>query len=79
MSHFPDDREMFWLNHSMTQWERYTCVRFRPAGPDDQNFVKFQSGDGYVIFKPNIYIQIPIFICMYISHSLYEEGHSLCS
>ncbi|XP_064615809.1 zinc metalloproteinase nas-32-like [Liolophura sinensis] len=41
-----DDREMFWLNHSLTQWEKYTCIRFRQAGPDDRNYVKFQSGDG---------------------------------
>ncbi|GFN94343.1 metalloendopeptidase [Plakobranchus ocellatus] len=34
------------MRRSMTEWERYTCMNFRPATQQDPNVVRFQNGVG---------------------------------
>lgn len=41
-----DEQEKYWIKRAMTEWERYTCVRFRPAVSTDRNVVRFQNGYG---------------------------------
>ncbi|CAL1543605.1 unnamed protein product, partial [Lymnaea stagnalis] len=41
-----DDKEQYMIKRAMTEWERYTCVKFRPAVTEDKNSVRFQNGGG---------------------------------
>ncbi|XP_064614970.1 balbiani ring protein 3-like [Liolophura sinensis] len=41
-----NEQEKYWIKRAMTEWERYTCVRFRPAVSTDRNVVRFQNGYG---------------------------------
>lgn len=43
--HF-QDKEEYMIKVAMTEWEKYTCVRFRPAKYADRNLVRFQNGYG---------------------------------
>lgn len=40
------DKERYLIKQAMTEWERYTCVQFRPATSLDTNVVRFQNGEG---------------------------------
>lgn len=39
-------KEEYMMRRSMTEWERYTCMNFRPANEADKNSVRFQNGVG---------------------------------
>ncbi|XP_025079726.1 uncharacterized protein LOC112555506 [Pomacea canaliculata] len=39
-------KEEYMIKQCMTEWERYTCVKFRPATSADRNMVRFQNGMG---------------------------------
>ncbi|KAK3603704.1 hypothetical protein CHS0354_023310 [Potamilus streckersoni] len=39
-------KEQYMIRQAMTEWERYTCLKFRPATSTDQNLVRFQNGQG---------------------------------
>ncbi|XP_076453866.1 uncharacterized protein LOC143289003 isoform X2 [Babylonia areolata] len=39
-------KERYLIKQSMTEWERYTCLKFRPASTQDTNVVRFQNGEG---------------------------------
>ncbi|KAL4220458.1 hypothetical protein ACF0H5_020859 [Mactra antiquata] len=43
--HF-QDKELYMINSAMTEWERYTCLSFRPSNRNDRNIVRFQNGLG---------------------------------
>ena len=30
----------------MTEWEKYSCVKFRDATPEDPNYVVIEHGEG---------------------------------
>ena len=40
------EKEEYMIRVAMTEWEKYTCVRFRPATRSDRNLVRFQNGQG---------------------------------
>ena len=42
-------KERYVLKQAMTEWERYTCLKFRPATNADVNVVRFQNGEGWVV------------------------------
>ncbi|XP_021344813.1 bone morphogenetic protein 1-like, partial [Mizuhopecten yessoensis] len=39
-------KERYLIRVAMREWEKYTCVRFREATSDDDNYIRFQNGDG---------------------------------
>ncbi|XP_033760032.1 zinc metalloproteinase nas-15-like [Pecten maximus] len=39
-------KERYLIRVAMREWEKYTCVRFREAAAEDDNYVRFQNGDG---------------------------------
>ncbi|ESP04972.1 hypothetical protein LOTGIDRAFT_109273, partial [Lottia gigantea] len=43
--HF-DEKEQYMMRQAMTEWERYTCLRFRKATKTDRNVLLFQNGEG---------------------------------
>ncbi|XP_052783984.1 zinc metalloproteinase nas-15-like isoform X2 [Mya arenaria] len=43
--HF-SEKEKYMIRTAMTEWEKYTCLRFRPSGRGDRNLVRFQNGLG---------------------------------
>ncbi|KAK6196288.1 hypothetical protein SNE40_001539 [Patella caerulea] len=43
--HF-DSKEQYMMKQAMTEWERYTCLRFRKATKADKNVLQFQNGEG---------------------------------
>ncbi|XP_059138879.1 zinc metalloproteinase nas-15-like isoform X2 [Physella acuta] len=43
--HFTKGEE-YMMRRAMTEWERYTCMKFRPATTSDKNSVRFQGGVG---------------------------------
>ncbi|KAK3590316.1 hypothetical protein CHS0354_027619 [Potamilus streckersoni] len=43
--HF-DQRDQYMIRQAMTEWERYTCLRFREATSSDTNVVVFRNGYG---------------------------------
>lgn len=43
--HF-DDKEKYMIRTAMTEWEKYTCLKFREATNSDRNLVRFQNGLG---------------------------------
>uniref|UniRef100_A0A2C9JFA9 Metalloendopeptidase n=1 Tax=Biomphalaria glabrata TaxID=6526 RepID=A0A2C9JFA9_BIOGL len=44
-THF-ETKEEYMIRRAMTEWERYTCMKFRPATSQDKNVVRFQGGGG---------------------------------
>ena len=43
---FVGEKEEYMIRVAMTEWEKYTCVRFKPATRKDRNIVRFQNGQG---------------------------------
>ncbi|KAL5004699.1 hypothetical protein ScPMuIL_018155 [Solemya velum] len=39
-------KEIYHLKRAMTEWERYTCLRFRKAKNTDTNYIRIQNGQG---------------------------------
>lgn len=39
-------KERYLIRVAMREWEKYTCIRFREATIEDDNYVRFQNGDG---------------------------------
>ncbi|KAK3602503.1 hypothetical protein CHS0354_022371 [Potamilus streckersoni] len=39
-------REQYMIRQVMTEWERYTCLRFREATTSDTNVIVFRDGEG---------------------------------
>ncbi|KAK7478304.1 hypothetical protein BaRGS_00030456, partial [Batillaria attramentaria] len=38
------DKEQYMIKQALTEWERYTCMKFRPAMSADSNILRFQNG-----------------------------------
>ncbi|CAG5136844.1 unnamed protein product, partial [Candidula unifasciata] len=78
--HF-DKKEEYLIRRAMTEWERYTCMRFRPAVKTDRNSVRFQNGVGcnsqlgMVGGVQSLNLQAPG--CRYKGLYLHEIGHAL--
>ena len=43
---FIGDKEQYMMRSAMTEWEKYTCLRFKSAGRYEKNLVRFQNGVG---------------------------------
>ncbi|XP_045199753.2 zinc metalloproteinase nas-15-like isoform X2 [Mercenaria mercenaria] len=43
--HF-QDKERYMIRSAMTEWEKYTCLKFRESRSSDRNVVRFQNGLG---------------------------------
>ncbi|KAL3847255.1 hypothetical protein ACJMK2_018176 [Sinanodonta woodiana] len=39
-------KEQYMIRQAMTEWERYTCLKFHPSTSADKNLVRFQNGQG---------------------------------
>jgi hypothetical protein len=78
--HF-DAKEEYLMRRSMTEWERYTCLKFRPATSTDKNSVRFQNGVGcnsqlgMVGGIQALNLQAPG--CRYKGLYLHEIGHAI--
>ncbi len=44
-----DDTALTAIFDAMYDYQNYTCVRFKPRAPEDEDFVKFYNGYGLVI------------------------------
>ena len=40
------EKEQYMIRVAMTEWEKYTCLRFRPSTRSDRNVLRFQNGQG---------------------------------
>ncbi|KAK3603705.1 hypothetical protein CHS0354_023311 [Potamilus streckersoni] len=40
------EKEQYIIRNAMTEWEKYTCVRFRESKSSDYNVLRFQNGRG---------------------------------
>uniref|UniRef100_A0A0B6ZGY8 Metalloendopeptidase n=1 Tax=Arion vulgaris TaxID=1028688 RepID=A0A0B6ZGY8_9EUPU len=78
--HFTVNEE-YMMRRSMTEWERYTCLKFRPANLQDKNSVRFQNGVGcnsqlgMVGGVQVLNLQAPG--CRYKGLYLHEIGHAI--
>uniref|UniRef100_A0A0B6ZGJ8 Metalloendopeptidase n=1 Tax=Arion vulgaris TaxID=1028688 RepID=A0A0B6ZGJ8_9EUPU len=78
--HFTVNEE-YMMRRSMTEWERYTCLKFRPANLQDKNSVRFQNGVGcnsqlgMVGGVQVLNLQAPG--CRYKGLYLHEIGHAV--
>ncbi|BFZ00439.1 hypothetical protein BsWGS_03478 [Bradybaena similaris] len=78
--HFSEQEE-YMMRRAMTEWERYTCFRFRPAAKTDKNSVRFQNGVGcnsqlgMVGGVQVLNLQAPG--CRYKGLYLHEIGHAM--
>ncbi|XP_055891008.1 zinc metalloproteinase nas-15-like isoform X3 [Biomphalaria glabrata] len=78
--HF-DEKEQYMMRRALTEWERYTCVQFRPATNQDRNSVRFQNGVGcnsllgMVGGVQDLNLQAPG--CRYKGLYLHEVGHAI--
>ncbi|KAL5005496.1 hypothetical protein ScPMuIL_018952 [Solemya velum] len=43
--HF-SDKEIYFLKQAMTEWEKYTCIKFHKAKSTDYNSIRIQNGQG---------------------------------
>ncbi|KAK3758749.1 hypothetical protein RRG08_013836 [Elysia crispata] len=74
-------KEEYMMRRSMTEWERYTCMKFHPAAQTDKNSVRFQNGVGcnsqlgMVGGVQILNLQAPG--CRYKGLYLHEIGHAL--
>ncbi|KAH9512805.1 hypothetical protein Btru_038227 [Bulinus truncatus] len=65
----------------MTEWERYTCVRFRPATTEDKNLIRLQGGGGcnsqlgMIGGTQDLNLEYPG--CRFKGLYLHEIGHAL--
>ncbi|XP_005104709.2 zinc metalloproteinase nas-15 [Aplysia californica] len=78
--HF-DSKEEYMMRRSMTEWERYTCMKFYPATSSHKNSVRFQNGVGcnsrlgMVGGIQVLNLQAPG--CRYKGLYLHEIGHAM--
>lgn len=75
------DTEEYLIKQAMTEWERYTCVTFRPAVSNDVNLVRFQNGEG-CISQLGMVGGVQVLIldkegCRFKGLYLHEIGHAL--
>ncbi|KAH9514083.1 hypothetical protein Btru_030169 [Bulinus truncatus] len=79
-THF-DTKEKYMIRRAMTEWERYTCVRFRPATTEDKNLIRLQGGGGcnsqlgMIGGTQDLNLEYPG--CRFKGLYLHEIGHAL--
>ena len=50
------------MRRAMTEWERYTCMRFKPVTGRERNSLRFQNGQGYEHDLITCFIQLSDYV-----------------
>ncbi|KAL3848274.1 hypothetical protein ACJMK2_019142 [Sinanodonta woodiana] len=78
--HF-DQRDQYMVRQAMTEWERYTCLRFREATSSDINVIVFRDTEGCYSQLGMVGGQQVIALssngCRYTGLYLHEIGHAI--
>ncbi|KAL3883603.1 hypothetical protein ACJMK2_029849 [Sinanodonta woodiana] len=80
LRHF-SQRDQYMIRQAMTEWERYTCLRFREATSSDSDVVVFVNGKGcnsYVgMIRGEQEVSLASDGCRRIGVYLHEIGHAI--
>ncbi|XP_064597937.1 zinc metalloproteinase nas-36-like [Liolophura sinensis] len=73
--------EKYWIKRSMTEWERYTCLRFTPRTTTQRNYIRFVNGSGCnsrvgMVFGGQV-INLKKSGCRQMSTYIHEIGHAI--
>ncbi|XP_060580699.1 balbiani ring protein 3-like isoform X2 [Ruditapes philippinarum] len=78
--HF-QDKERYMIRSAMTEWEKYTCLRFREKLSTDYNVVRFQNGLGCNSQLGMVKGEQPLNLdrngCRFKGLYLHEIGHAI--
>ncbi|KAL3848273.1 hypothetical protein ACJMK2_019141 [Sinanodonta woodiana] len=74
-------RDQYMVRQAMTEWERYTCLRFREATSSDINVIAFRDGQGCYSQLGMVGGQQDVSLssngCRYRGLYLHEIGHAI--